>query len=54
VQNWAWIKSAFRQSKLALVVVIAGLVFVAGLLIWPTSSAPASWSEQLRHILSDD
>jgi hypothetical protein len=54
VQNWAWIKTAFSRSKPAVVVLIAGLVLVAGLLLWPTTSANASWGEQLRHILTDD
>jgi hypothetical protein len=54
VQNWAWIKAAFSRSKPAIGVLFAGLVLVAGLLLWPTTSANASWGEQLRHILSDD
>jgi hypothetical protein len=54
VQNWAWIKAAFRQCKPAIGVVFAGFVLVAGLLLWPTTSANAYWGEQLRHILSDD
>jgi hypothetical protein len=54
VQNWAWIRSAVRRSKPARVLVTFGLVLVAGLLLWPTSSAHASRSDQLRHILPDD
>lgn len=54
VQNWAWIKSAFGKSKSVIAVLMAGLVIVAGLLLWPTTSANASLGEQLRHILSDN
>jgi hypothetical protein len=54
VQNWAWIKAAFSKSKSVIAVLMAGLVIVAGLLLWPTTSANASLGEQLRHILSDD
>jgi hypothetical protein len=54
VQKTAWIKAAFRRSKLASGVLIAGLAVIAGLLLWPTTSAPASLGESLRHILSDD
>jgi len=54
VQNWAWIKSAVRRSRPALVLVTVGLVLVAGLLLWPTTSAHATWSDQLRHTLTDD
>lgn len=52
--NWAWIKVAFRRSKPAMVVLVAGLVTVAGLLLWPTTSANAPIGEQLRHLLKDD
>jgi hypothetical protein len=54
VQNWAWIKTAFSRSKPAIGVLIAGLVLVAGLLLWPTTSGNTSLGEHLRHILTDD
>jgi hypothetical protein len=54
VQNLPWIKAAFGRSKPAVAMVIAGLVLVAGLLLWPSTSANASWGEKLRHILTDD
>jgi hypothetical protein len=54
VQKTAWIKAAFRRSKLASGVLIIGLTVIAGLLLWPATSAPASLGESLRHILSDD
>jgi hypothetical protein len=53
VQKWAWIKAAFGRSKPAIAVLIAGLVMIAGLLLWPTTSANASWGKHLRHILTD-
>jgi hypothetical protein len=52
-QNWVWIKAAFSKSKSAMAVLIAGLVIIAGLLLWPTT-ANASLGEQMRHILTDD
>ena len=54
VHNWAWIKTAFSRSKPAIVVLFAGLVFVGGLLLWPTTSVDASLGEKLRRILTDD
>jgi hypothetical protein len=53
-QNWVWIKAAFSRSKPAIVVLIAGLIIVAGLLLWPTTAANASLGEQMLHILTDD
>jgi hypothetical protein len=53
-QNWTWIKAAFCRSKPSIVVVFAGLALMAGLLLWPNTSANAPLSEQLRHILTDD
>ena len=54
VQNWAWIKTAFSRSKPAISVLFAGLVFVVGLLLWPTTSVDASLGEKVRRILTDD
>jgi hypothetical protein len=54
VQNWVWIKSAFRRPQPAVAVLFAGLVLMAGLLVWPTTSEPASWSGHWRLILTDD
>lgn len=53
-QNWTWIKGAIGRSRSAMVVLVAGLFIVAGLLLWPTTSAKVSWAEQLRQVVADD
>ncbi len=54
VQHWPWIKAVFTGSKSAMIVVIIGLVIIASLLLWPTTSESASIGKHLRHILTGD
>ena len=54
VQNRTWVRMVVGRSKIAIVVLIAGVVIAASLLLWPSAAASASLGAQLRHILIDD
>jgi hypothetical protein len=52
VQKLAWFKMVLSRSKLALGLLLVGLIVIAGLLAWPATNTTAG--ESLRHILTDD
>lgn len=49
VLNWSWLKGAFRQRKLALLVVGSGVALVAAALLWPFDHQAAQRGTKSDH-----
>ncbi|MEI8311333.1 MAG: DUF4405 domain-containing protein [Verrucomicrobiota bacterium] len=52
--HWAWIRSMLARAKWASSLLLAGLFFIAGLLLWPTNQTGPNGGQSEQHERDDD